>query len=97
MAIINFLQWNDPNGSYTDDDCMAEEIPMMTYEDAVKYFFGVINGDFYAGISDSICEITYDNVIKYAKENTFYDETIKKLNLLIKNSSPTVEFYKGLI
>ncbi|MCY6354196.1 hypothetical protein OIO11_03000 [Clostridium sp. ZS2-4] len=34
--IIEFLQWNDRNGSYTDENCDLEEIPRMTYEDAIK-------------------------------------------------------------
>lgn len=45
----------------------------MTYENVVKYFFGVMNNDFYYGIADNIFELSYDEVIKYAKENNFID------------------------
>ena len=43
IKIVKFLQWNDKNGCYTDENCDLEHIPRMTYEDAVKYFFGVMN------------------------------------------------------
>ena len=69
----------------------------MTYEDAVKYFFGVVNGDFYENITDSICEITYEDVVLYAKKNTFYGKTVQKLELLTSNKTPTLEFYRSMI
>ncbi|POO86837.1 hypothetical protein [Clostridium sp. 3-3] len=40
--IINFLQWNDRNGCYADENCDIEGVERMTYEDAVKYFFFII-------------------------------------------------------
>ncbi|AWZ49683.1 hypothetical protein C3495_13140 [Clostridiaceae bacterium 14S0207] len=97
IAITKFLQWNDRNGSYTDENCDLEEIPRMTYEDAVKYFFGVMNDDFYYKITDNIFEITYVEAIKYAKEKGFYDITIQKLNSLVSEDNPTVELYRSLI
>ena len=53
INITEFLQWNDRNGSYTDENCDLEEIPRMTYEDTIKYFFGVMNDDFYYKITDN--------------------------------------------
>lgn len=97
IKITEFLQWNDRNGSYTDEDCDLEEIPRMTYEDAVKYFFGVMNDDFYYSVTDNIFELTYEETIKYAKENNFYETTINKLTLLEKEINPTKEFYRVLI
>ena len=41
----------------------------MTYDDSVKYFFGVMNDDFYYNITDNIFELSYEEVIKYAKDN----------------------------
>ncbi len=38
MLVLDFLQWNDRNGFYTDKNCDLEDIPRMTYEDAIKYF-----------------------------------------------------------
>lgn len=69
----------------------------MTYEDTVKYFFGVMNEDFYYSVTDNIFELSYEEVINYAKENNFYDNTINKLNLLVKVDSVTVDFYKDLL
>lgn len=97
IAITEFLQWNDRNGSYTDENCDLEGIPRMTYEDAVKYFFGVMNDDFYYSVTDNIFELTYEEAIKYAKENNFYETTINKLTLLEKEINPTKEFYRVLI
>lgn len=97
ITITEFLQWNDRNGCYTDENCDLEEVPRMTYEDAVKYFFGVMNDDFYYKITDNIFEITYVEAIKYAKEKGFYDITIQKLNSLVSDDKPTVELYRSLI
>lgn len=87
VIITKFLQWNDKNGSYTDENCDLEDIPRMTYEDTVKYFFGVINEDFYNSITSEIFELSYKDVIGYAKELGFYDKTMDKLNLLLKEGS----------
>ena len=69
----------------------------MIYEEAVKYFFGVINDDFYYNVVDNIFELTYEEVINYAKENGFYDKTYEKLRLLLNNEDVTEEFYRSLI
>ncbi len=45
----------------------------MTYEDSIKYFFGVLNEDFYYTIADNMFELEYDELIKYAKNNGFYE------------------------
>lgn len=69
----------------------------MAYENAIKYFFGVMNDDFYYNIADSIFELTYGEAIKYSKEKGFYDITMQKINLLVNDDKSTVEFYKSLI
>ena len=97
VKIIEFLQWNDKNGCYTDENCDLEDVPRMTYEDAIKYFFGIINDDFYYSVVDNIFELSYEEVIKYAKDNNFYDKTIEKLNLLISEEKSTIELYKRLL
>ncbi|MBB6625109.1 hypothetical protein H7E67_16950 [Clostridium gasigenes] len=97
IAIIEFPQWNDRNACYTDENCDLEEVPRMTYKDSVKYFFGVMNDDFYYNITDNIFELSYDEVIKYAKDNNFYNATYEKLITLINNENTTIEFYKSLI
>lgn len=95
--ILKFLQWNDRHGCYTDENCDLEEFPRFTYEEAIKYFFGVINDVFYYSKADNIFELSYDQVINYAKENEFYDCTIEKLESLIQEDSPTDSFYRTLI
>ncbi len=97
IKITKFLQWNDRNGYYTDEECDLEEEPIMTYEETVKCFFGVLNDDFYYNIVDNIFELTYEEVIKYAKDNGFYNNTYEKLMLLVENENPTEEFYRSLI
>ena len=95
--ILSFLQWNDRNGCYTDENCDLEEVPRMTYEEAVKYFFGIINDDFYYSITDNIFELTYDEVIKYAKENNIYESTMNKLQILIDAKSADDELYRSIL
>ena len=82
QSILAFLQWNDRHGCYTD---------------AVKFFFGVMNEDFYYSKVDNIFELTYEEVIEYAKQNGFYDRTMEKLQLLLQESSPNDSFYRSLI
>ena len=94
--VLNFLQWNDKNGYYTDKRCDLEGVPRITYEDSIKYFFGVLNEDFYYNLVDNIFELKFDEVIRYAKDNEFYCETKNKLNLLLSKDL-TDEFYKILI
>ena len=66
----------------------------MTYEDSIKYFFGVLNEDFYYTIADNMFELEYDELIKYAKNNGFYENTYKKLKLLINtNNFNAISFY----
>ena len=95
--ILNFLQWNDRHGCYTDENCDVEGVGRLSYNDAVKYFFGVMNEDFYYSKVDNILELSYDQVIEYAKQNGFYDNTMKKLNLVVEEPSPTDTFYRSLI
>ena len=63
--IIEFLQWNDKNGYYTDERCDLEEVPRMTYKESIKYFFGVINGDFYNSKADNKLKRLIKGNIKY--------------------------------
>lgn len=97
LIIIDFLQWNDRNGCYTDENCDLEEIPRMTYEDAIKYFFYVVNEDFFSEKIEDIAEVEYEEMIQYSKENGFYDSTMNKLSRLVKENNLTVELYKELI
>ena len=97
IKIIKLLQWNDKNGSYTDENCDIEGVERMTYEDAVKYFFGVMNEDFYYNITDNIFELTYEDVIRYAKENNLYYKTMCKLEMLFNQENIAETFYSRLL
>lgn len=94
IKITQFLQWNDRNCCYIDENCDLEEVPRMTYEDTVQYFFGVINDDFYYNVTDNIFELRYEKSIRYAKDNGLFDGTMDKLT---KEDKPTIELYKRLI
>ncbi|MBN1056817.1 hypothetical protein DVW05_15920 [Clostridium botulinum] len=97
IRITEFLQWNDRNGCYTDENCDIEGVERMTYEDAVKYFFGVMNEDFYYNITDNIFELTYEDVIRYAKENNLYGKTMCKLEMLFNQENIAETFYRRLL
>lgn len=97
ISITKFLQWDDRNGCYTDENRDIEKVERMSYEEAVKYFFGVINSDLYYSIADNIFELTYKEVIEYAKKFNVYKNTMHKLSLLSKQTKVTTEFYKSLL
>ena len=94
--ILAFLQWNDKNGYYTDERCDLEEVQKLSLEESIKYFFGVINSDFYYSIVDNIFELSFYEIIKYAKDYKFYNQTYKKLKLLIDNN-PNENLYRNLL
>lgn len=58
--LLNFLQWNDRHGCYTDENCDLEGVSRLSYDDAVKFFLGVMNEDFYYFKADNIFELSYD-------------------------------------
>ena len=60
LRILNFLQWNDRHGCYNDENCDIEGISALSYNDALKLFFGVVNEDFYYSKVDNIFELSYD-------------------------------------
>ena len=95
--ILNFLQWCDRHGCYTDDECDIEGFDRLTYEDAEKFFFGFLNEQYYCTITDNIFELTHSEVIQIAKNQGFYYTTKIKLNQLLENENPTIDFYKQLL
>lgn len=97
LKIIDFLQWNDRHGCYADENCDLEGVSRLSYNEVIKFFFGVINEDFYYSKVDNIFELSYDQAIEYAKQNDFYDSTVEKLQLLLRESSPNDNFYRSLI
>ncbi len=96
-AITKFLQWNDRNGCYTDKNSDIEGVERMSYQDAVKYFFGVINPELYYSITDNIFELTYEEVINYARKFNVYDTTMRKLLVLFKQKNVTPKLYRSLL
>ena len=96
--ILNFIQWNDKNGYYTDERCVLEQVPKLSFKESIKYFFGVINSDFYYNIVDKILELSFDKTIEYAKSNEFFTETCNKLIKLLNNKSDNyILLYKSLL
>ena len=94
--ILAFLQWNDKNGYYTDERCDFEEVQKLSLEESIKYFFGIINSEFYYSIADNIFELSFYETIQYAKNYKFYNKTYNKLKLLIK-SNPNEILYRNLL
>ena len=97
LELLNFLQWNDRHGCYTDQNCDLESVSRLSFDDAIKYFFGLMNEDFYYSKVDNIFELSYNQTIDYAKQNGFYDSTMEKLNLLFQESMPNDNLYRSLI
>ena len=36
LDLINWLEWNDRNGVYSDQDCIDEGLPCMTTKEALQ-------------------------------------------------------------
>jgi hypothetical protein len=96
-SITEFLQWNDRNGCYTDENSDIEGVERMSYEDAVKYFFGVMNSELYYSITDNIFELTYEEAMEYSKKFNVYNTTMRKLMMLFKQNNVTPKFYRSLL
>ena len=56
----------------------------------------MINSEFYYSIADNIFELSFYEIIKYAKDYKFYNQTYKKLKLLIDNNL-NENLYKNLL
>nr|QDB01193.1 hypothetical protein [Clostridium perfringens] len=56
----------------------------------------MINFEFYYSITDNIFELSFYEIMKYAKDYKFYNQTYKKLKLLI-NSNPNEILYRNLL
>ena len=65
LKIVQFLQWNDKYGAYTDELRKIEGLEELTYEEAIRDFFGVLNEDFYYQIVDNIFELSYLANVKH--------------------------------
>lgn len=97
IKILNFLKWNDKNGVYTDEDRFIEGIDLMTYEDAIKYFYGVVNDDIYYKEADNIFELTFEQVKDIAVKNNIVNSTENKLDMLLKAKNNLEDIYRKLI
>lgn len=71
-------------------------MPRMTYEEAVKYLFRVVNEDDYVSISEWMADIEYKEAIRYAKDKNLYDITMRKLSELISKINLTIELFMGI-
>ena len=97
LRLTEFLQWNDRNGCYTDENCIVEERPKLTYEDAIKYFIVVLNEDDYYSVVDNMFELTYDEVRKIAQNKGIYNKSIESLNQLLSESDVSEELFRKII
>lgn len=85
IKILNFLQWDDKNGSYTDDNSIIEGLPPLTYIEAIKMFICVIG--------ELEKDYTILNITKEFKKNPIIK---KALNILIEGKD-NITTYKKVI
>lgn len=70
VELTKFLQWNDRNGSYTDEECELEGVVPLTYEEAMCYFYyNVFENIYNENGYYSPGELKYDECISIAKDN----------------------------
>ncbi|WP_034849848.1 hypothetical protein [Clostridium hydrogeniformans] len=94
--ILEFLQWNDHNGCYTDNNCKGKEIKPLGKKDTLKIFFAVVNNDFFKDKDDdNPLNFTLLEIIKISKRSNVYFSTTLKLTMLLRNNN--IETYKKLI
>jgi len=43
QQLIDFLEWNDGNGCYSDFDCIMENLPLLTVEVALELTLAAVN------------------------------------------------------
>lgn len=94
--LMNFLQWNDPNGCYTDKNTKLENVPQMTYEKCVIYFFHALWNDLYIEKYENAFELDYDTAIKIAKEHNVYELGMSYIEK-ITNSKNKKETYIAIL
>jgi len=90
--ILEFLQWNDRNGCFTDINCKKEKLKPLSKKDSLKIFFTVVNEDL---TELNPLEYEYPYLVKNLKEKNLYFSTMVKLEYLLENSSS--EGYRKLI
>mgnify|MGYP003657989653 FL=1 len=43
-SLINWLEWNDSNGCYSDTDSINEDMPILSLETALNLYFDQLQG-----------------------------------------------------
>lgn len=87
-VILKFLQWNDKNGCFTDENCKEQGQKIFGKRDTQKMFFDVVNSDFLLGERyENPLRFTYAEVLWIAKGKNVYFSTITKLKMLLENNS----------
>ena len=43
-SLINWLEWNDSNGCYSDADSINEDMPILSLETALNLYFDQLQG-----------------------------------------------------
>lgn len=98
QKLLRFLSWNDPNGTYLDEHSLSEGLPLLTQEEAEKYFYNVITQDLVitqAGVG-SVIDLTHNEVIEVLEQNSLYKDSVGKLKSLYNEDKPTTIFFSTL-
>ncbi len=82
--ILNFLQWNDRNGSYTDSECELEGLEPLTLKQSIQMFTYTI------GELDDWYEI---NITEEFKKNPI----IKKALQMLLTNDDTIKTYRKVV
>lgn len=86
--ILEFLQWNDKNGCFTDKKCKEQGQKPFGKRDTLKMFFDVVNQNLFVGEKDeNPLSFTYPEVLWIAKGKNVYFSTTTKLKMLLDNNS----------
>lgn len=91
-----FLQWEDRNGCYTDENCEIEDMPILDEEGTLKYVIKVLNFEEFENSSKDIQEMEFEEIEEFLKSKELYEITIDKINTL-KENDKNITLYRKLI
>ena len=92
QAMIRFLQATDPNGCYSDEDCLVEFGEKLDYETAEQYFVWFANSP----VFDSLTLSGAIEALDMIKQKGLYAENRLVIDALTKQPERSNEFYRKI-
>lgn len=95
IALTNFLQWNDRNGVYSDQECEILGIDNLTIEESIISFFYNMWIDIYSEYEESAFEIGLSKCVEIAQANNIFDKGMALINQIV--TDPSENTYRNVV